>query len=144
MKTFTIALFLSLALFLGGSSVSLAQTGTTNTGSSFGTSDTGSSFGTTNTGNSQPPAGGLQNPLGFSTIPEFLDAILGLMITVGEIVIVIMIVYVGLLFVLAQGSEDKIKEARQMLLWTVIGALILLGAQAISVGIQATVNSLSS
>jgi heme/copper-type cytochrome/quinol oxidase subunit 2 len=89
-------------------------------------------------------AGGLQNPLSFSTIPQFLTAILGLMITVGSIVIVIMLVYVGFLFVTAQGAEEKIKEARHALLWTVIGALILLGAQAISTGIQATVSALGS
>jgi hypothetical protein len=108
--------------------------------STFGNSSTGNPASFGNSGGS----GGLQNPLGFSTIPQFLTAILGLMVTVGSVVIVIMIVYVGFLFVTAQGAEEKIKEARQALLWTVIGALILLGAQAISTGIQATVNALGS
>jgi hypothetical protein len=53
-----------------------------------------------------------------------------------------MLVFVGFKFVTAQGSDTKIVEARQMLLWTVVGALILLGAKAIQEGIIATVKAL--
>ncbi|MEJ0053412.1 MAG: hypothetical protein WDN10_01640 [bacterium] len=87
---------------------------------------------------------GLTNPLGFSTIPDFLNAVLDLVIQIGGIVIVLMLVYVGFKFVTAQGAEEKIKEAREALLWTVVGALILLGAKAISLGIQATVQALGT
>jgi hypothetical protein len=90
------------------------------------------------------PGSGLQNPLGFSDIPGFLNAILGLVIKIGGVVIVLMLVYIGFLFVTAQGREEKIKEAREALFWTVIGALVLLGAQAISTGIQATVSALQA
>jgi hypothetical protein len=54
-----------------------------------------------------------------------------------------MIVFVGYKFIAAQGNSTKIEEARNMLLWTVVGALILLGAQAIAMGIQATVTALT-
>ncbi len=54
-----------------------------------------------------------------------------------------MLVFVGYEFVAAQGAPEKIKEARGMLLWTVVGALVLLGAQAIAMGIQATVTALT-
>jgi hypothetical protein len=54
-----------------------------------------------------------------------------------------MLIYVGFLFVTARGEPGKITAARQALLWTVVGALILLGAEAISAGIQATVKALS-
>ena len=145
MKRFTTVFFFSLVLFFGGSFVAFAQGATLPASNSGGS---GTTFSASNVGGGTDlPAsnsGGLQNPLGFSTIPQFLTAILGLMITIGGIVIVIMIVYVGFLFVTAQGKEEKIKEARQALLWTVIGALILLGAQAISTGIQATVSALGS
>ena len=53
-----------------------------------------------------------------------------------------MIVYVGFLFVAARGNEEKIRSARDALMWTVIGGLILLGAEAISLVIQATVKTL--
>ena len=74
---------------------------------------------------------------------DFLNDILVFVIRIGTVVVVVMLIYVGYLFVVAQGSSDKITEARQALLWTVVGALILLGAQAISLGIQATVAAIS-
>ncbi len=63
---------------------------------------------------------------------------------IGTVIIILMLVYVGFLFVTAQGNDSKISEARTALLWTVVGALILLGAQAISLGIQSTVQALST
>ena len=55
-----------------------------------------------------------------------------------------MLIYVGYLFVVARGVPGEITKAKDALLWTVVGALILLGAQAISLGIQATVAALST
>jgi len=124
-------IFLATVCMFGSFSVALAQ-GTPAPGGNSG-------LGTPAPGGN---TGGLQNPLGFSTIPEFLTAVLGLVVTIGGIVVVLMLVYIGFLFVTAQGAEEKIREAREALLWTVIGALILLGAQAISTGIQATATSL--
>ena len=74
----------------------------------------------------------------------FLQSILAFVVRIGTIVVILMLVYVGYKFVAAQGNETALQEARRMLLWTVVGALILLGAQAISLGIQATVNAISS
>ena len=77
-------------------------------------------------------------------LSAFLTNILKFVVYIGSIVIIFMLVYVGFLFVVARGNESKIIAARQALLWTVVGALILLGAQAISLGIQATVQALST
>lgn len=74
---------------------------------------------------------------------KFLNKILEFVIQIGAIAVVLMLVYVGYMFVIAQGNETKITDARKALLWTVIGALILLGSQAISLGIQATVQAIS-
>ncbi len=74
---------------------------------------------------------------------ELLNKILAFVVQIGVIVVIFMLVYVGYLFVAAQGVPGKIEEARNALLWTVVGALILLGAQAIAFGIQATVQALS-
>lgn len=73
----------------------------------------------------------------------FLNAVLQFVVRIGAIVVILMLVYVGYKFVMAQGEPGKITEARQALLWTVVGALILLGAQVIALGIQATVQALS-
>ena len=79
-----------------------------------------------------------------SCIGNFLNGILEFVVRIGSIVVLLMLIYIGYLFVVAQGNQAKLTEARRALLWTVVGALILLGAQAISLGIQATVQSLST
>lgn len=91
----------------------------------------------------------LLNPLGTSCnstntdcLGKFLINILDFVVRIGSIVVILMLVFVGYKFVAAQGNDSKIIEARSMLLWTVVGALILLGAQAIAIGIQATVQAL--
>jgi len=85
----------------------------------------------------------LINPLKSGTsLSSFLGNIMDFVVNIGTIVIILMLVFVGYKFVAAQGSDSKITEARTMLLWTVIGALILLGAKAISLGILSTVQAL--
>lgn len=73
---------------------------------------------------------------------EFLKNILKLVVRVGSIIVILMLVFVGYKFVAAQGKEAEIRDARNMLLWTVIGALILLGAEVIANTIKITVNNL--
>ena len=83
------------------------------------------------------------NPLKSGTsLESFLANILQFVIRIGAVVIVLMLVFVGFKFVSARGNESELSAAKNMLLWTVIGALVLLGAQAISLGIQATVQAL--
>lgn len=83
------------------------------------------------------------NPLqGGASLSSFLTSILDFIINIGVVVIVLMVVFVGFKFVVAQGAPEKIREARDMLLWTIIGALILLGAKAIALAIQTTVAAL--
>lgn len=85
----------------------------------------------------------LVSPLNAGTdFSSFLLDILNFVIRIGTIVVILMLVYVGYEFVAARGNAEKISGARQMLLWTIIGALILLGSKAIAIGIQATVNAI--
>lgn len=76
-------------------------------------------------------------------LQSFLESILAFVIKIGTVVVILMLVYVGYLFVAARGNSSKIEEARTALLWTIVGALILLGAQAIAIGIKATVDAIS-
>ncbi|MDO8231646.1 MAG: pilin [bacterium] len=86
----------------------------------------------------------LMNPLkGSGNLESFLTSILDFVIRIGTIVVILMVVYVGFEFVTARGDPAKISKARESLLWTVIGALILLGAKAIAIGIEATVQAIS-
>jgi len=88
-----------------------------------------------------------QNPItygGITTIPELLLALVDLVFLIGVPIIVIFIIYSGFLFVSAGDNEAQVGKAKTVFTWTVIGALVLLGAKAISAAIQATVLSLGA
>jgi hypothetical protein len=87
---------------------------------------------------------GLENPLGStSDLNTLITAVLNFIVKdVGPVVITLMLVYCGFLFVAAQGNEEKLGQARTALMWTVIGAIILLGAVTIEAVISNTVSSL--
>jgi hypothetical protein len=115
----------------------------TSSGGTSGGGSTGGTSGGGSTGGHSSSGGTLQNPLNnINSLPQLLQTILHALVELGAILLVIMLVWVGFLFVSAQGNAEKLSSARSALLWTVIGGLILLGAEAISQVIQATVQAL--
>ena len=97
-----------------------------------------------------PPGGGSQyvpvkggspllNPLKYETIPEFLAAVLKVIAEIALPILVLFLVYVGFLFVTAQGNPEDLNRAKRYFLWAIIGALIILGASVLSAVIQDTV-----
>ena len=84
----------------------------------------------------------LNNPIGYSDIYSFLTALLELATYIAFPIIVLFIVYVGFLFVSAQGKPEAIQKAQKYFFWAIVGALIVLGAQALAYAIEATVESL--
>lgn len=96
-------------------------------------------------GGGNPNSNGLLvNPLKADSLEELLMIVLDAAIKLGGIVITLALIWVGFLFVKAQGNPTEIKKAREALVYVVIGALILLGAKAILTVIQDTVNSLAA
>lgn len=89
--------------------------------------------------------GKICDPLGerFGTVPELIKTILEGAIRIGLPVIALAIVFSGFLFVFARGNPEKLTKAKDALLYTLIGAAILLGSWAIAKMIQTTVFSLS-
>ncbi len=134
MKYFLIILTLSLFIMLPTpiTSVAFAAFPTNNTANNELTSNAHSS------------ATGLHNPLKVTSLQQLMTAILGFVVRIGIIIVVLMIIYIGFKFVTSQGKPEEIQKARMMLLWTIVGALIILGAQAISLGVAATVTSISA
>lgn len=97
----------------------------------------------TNGSNCGGGSDGLTNPLNnICSLSDLLAAILDGVVQIGSIFLTFMLVYVGFLFVAARGNAEKIQGAREALVWTVIGGLILLGATAIGLVIKATAGSL--
>lgn len=89
-----------------------------------------------------PVLAGFTNPIASNTLWEFLEKILASVVYILFPIMVLMLVYTGYLFVAAQGNESKLREAKRAFLWTLIGAFVVLGAQALSFAIKATVESL--
>ena len=93
-----------------------------------------------------PPTttGQITNPLGngISSIDGFIQTILVGALKIGIPVVALAIIYCGFLFVAARGKEEKITEAREALMYTLIGAAILLGSWALALLIKNTVLAL--
>jgi hypothetical protein len=87
--------------------------------------------------------GKIINPLSTTnSLPGFIENILTGAIKIGIPIIALAIIYCGFLFVFARGNSEKLGHAKDALLYTLIGAAILLGALAIAQMISATVLSL--
>ncbi len=87
----------------------------------------------------------LVNPLGPNgpkSIPALIETLLKGAIKIGIPIIALAIVYCGFLFVAARGNSEKLGKAKDALLYTCIGAAILLGSWALATMIQATVSGL--
>ena len=84
----------------------------------------------------------LQNPIGVNDLSEFVAKVLGIILKIAIPVIAAFIIYSGLMFVLARGNTEKLEKAKTRLLYTLIGAGILLGAWMIATVIKATIEAL--
>lgn len=87
----------------------------------------------------------INNPLGnISSIPQFIEALLNIVITIGVPIVALAIIYTGFLFVTAQGKPDKLTTAKKALTFTLIGAALLLGAWVLANAIVGTVEQIRS
>lgn len=138
-------LSLSLAAAVLLPMVTFAQNGPTTpdagTGTGPTTPGTVTAPATTNT-NTTGGATTLSNPLNATSLAGLVEEILTALEQVGYVLVVLALVYCGFLFVAAQGKEEKIREARSALMWTIIGGLVLVGATAIQAVIVSTANAL--
>jgi hypothetical protein len=85
----------------------------------------------------------LNNPLsGVSTIPDAINTILGIVIRIALPLIILAFIWSGLSFIFARGNPEKMKVAKNMFFYTVIGTMLILGAWVITNAIVGTVNSI--
>jgi len=149
-KTFTknilkvlLVLFLALSLMPSIVSAQGGSTGSTAGGGSTGSTAGGGSSGTTGSSVSIKIGNPFSKVGQNGNLGDLLYAVLdNAVIPVGGIVVVLMIIYSGFLFVTARGNEEQLKVAKRSFTYAAIGAAILLGAKAIALAIQSTVNAL--
>ncbi len=86
----------------------------------------------------------IENPFkGGNTLMELVTTILNnVVMPIAAVAVVIFIIWAGFTFLQAQGKPAEIDKAKQRLLWSLIGAGVLLGAAGISAVVQSTINSL--
>lgn len=84
------------------------------------------------------------NPLGCSitSLPQFIKAVLTIIVKVGIPVATIFIIWSGFLFLTAQGDEAQLSKAKKSFVWACIGTAVLLGAWLLATAINATIQSL--
>lgn len=87
---------------------------------------------------------GITNPLKVDSIKDLIFEVVKVATTIGFYVAVFFIIYSGFLFVTARGNEKKVGDAKNAIIWTVIGTAILLGARVIADVIQGTLNQIQA
>lgn len=98
-------------------------------------------FGTTVTTTTTGTLITLDNPIGPDTLQEFIKKILDIVLTIGIPIVALAIIYAGYLFVSARGNSEKLGEAKDTLMYTILGAAILLGSWVLASAISTTITS---
>lgn len=74
-----------------------------------------------------PPVTAIGNDL-----KDFIDLLVSIMQAVGIPMLVVAIIYSGYLMLSAGGNDEQISKAKTWIIWTLVGAAIILGAQVIA------------
>lgn len=120
-KLFSALFILSLL----GFGVARAQTLPVDTGTGSG----GTSAAAGGTGTSVE----LPNPLGIGTIGDLMNKIIDGLILFATPIVVAVVIWAAYLFISSRGEPDKITQARNALLYAILGYAILLLAKGIGV-----------
>ena len=89
-------------------------------------------------------SGRITNPFnGGDSLMSLITTILNnIIVPIAAVFVTIWIIYAGFKYVVAQGNPTKVSEAHKTLLWSLIGAGILLGAAGISKVVETTIKAL--
>jgi MFS-type transporter involved in bile tolerance (Atg22 family) len=85
----------------------------------------------------------LCNPTSFTTLDQFLAAVLHAVVLIAFPIIVLFLIYIGWLFVFHGNEPAELKKTKEYFVYAILGALIVLGAEALSRAIAATVTAIS-
>ncbi len=108
------------------------------TGGNANNGSTGGNQGANNSGGETfVSEGEFKNPINANTFGELVVAIADLVTQVAIPIVVIFIMYSGFLFVSARGNASQLTKAKETFYWTIVGALIVVGANFFA---RATVN----
>lgn len=78
---------------------------------------------------------------GGTTLEEFIDLLLTIIQSILLPVVVVCMIYGGYLLVTAGGNETDRSKAKSWIIWSIVGAAIILGAKTIASVIKGTVSA---
>lgn len=87
---------------------------------------------------------GLQNPIKVNSIGEFFYMVANFAYSLSYAVIAFFLIWSGFKFVMAQGNEEKLTDAKNTLKYTIIGAILLIGANVITEVVRTVINQFSN
>ncbi len=87
--------------------------------------------------------GGLQDPLKFCNITQFVQGVLQAFVMISLPILSFFIVYAGFQFVMARGNPGKIGDAKRNFYWLIAGAILILSAWALATLIANTINQVA-
>ena len=142
-SAFLVLVFIFTASFVATPSV-FADNHSTSSGDLNNPTNNRTSSGTLNQPGSQMQLNvKVDNPIGsVNTVDDLISQIIRLALLVGVPILVLVFIWIGFMFVKAQGNETKLKEAKQALWWAIVGAFLLLGASVLGEAIRETVDQL--
>lgn len=86
---------------------------------------------------------GLDNPVpNINSIPQLIEKLLNIVLTIGIPIVAFFLIFTGFRFVAARGNEEALTNAKRALLYTIIGAFILLGCWVLAQAIAGTVETI--
>lgn len=83
----------------------------------------------------------IKNPLKSSSMEDFIARILEALVLLMTPILVLAVIASGFLFVKARGNPEELSTAKTILLYTLVGAAIILGAKVIASALANTLNN---
>lgn len=86
----------------------------------------------------------LVNPIKYDDFSTFVAAVLKVAVEILMPFVVLAFIWSGFLFVRAQGNPAELEKAKAAILWSIVGAFILMGAWGFAQIISTTVSTLTN
>jgi len=78
-----------------------------------------------------PSTGTIQNPLAYGKFEDLVNAIIGFLIKIGIPIASVMFVIAGVVFVTSSGDPNKVKTAKNIMIYTAVGLAVILVASGL-------------
>ncbi|MEK9175016.1 MAG: pilin [Patescibacteria group bacterium] len=86
----------------------------------------------------------IPNPLGVASFAELVKNLADAVTKIAIPFVVVFLIYAGFLFVSARGNEKQLTNAKEIFKWTIIGAAVIVGADALANAAVSLVQSLGT